>query len=90
MKTTTEFEEWFGYFDPTEIEMLYHMYMAVKDGKSYEPFCVEVEGEKMIISCSTNKEIRLLIASNKAKGCFLDQLNKQCGGDVEFKYELTR
>lgn len=88
MRTTTEFDEWLRYFDPKDIPLLYHMHLAIRDGNSHEPFRVEVEGEKMIISCSMNDEIRLLIATDKARKCFLAHLNEFGGGDIELKYGL--
>ena len=88
MGTTTDFYEWLRYFDPEDIPILYHMLIAVREGNSCDPFRVEVDGEKMIVSCSTNNEIRLFIASEKAKRCFLAELNEFAGGDIELKYAL--
>ena len=90
MRTTIEFDEWLRYFDPQDTPILYHMLLAIRDGNSYEPFCVEVDGEKMIISCSMTDEIRLLIASDKARRCFVARLNEFGGGDIELKYGLER
>lgn len=88
MRMTSSFEEWFEFFDPEDTNTLYQMFIAIRDGNSHEPFRVEVEGEKMIISCSMNDEIRLLIATGKARRCFLAHLNEFGGGDIELKYGL--
>ena len=89
MKTTNIFPEWFKYFDAEDLELIHQMYMAIRDGNSYEPFHVEVDGEKIFISCSTNSEIRLLIASVKARNCFFAQLREWAGYDIELKYEMN-
>ena len=88
MKTTTDFNEWFNYFDTEDVELLYQMYMSIRDKHSYEPFHVEDDGMKIFLSCATQSDIQLLIASEQARKCFVTQLNAWAGYDIELKYEM--
>ena len=88
MKISTEFNEWFNYFESDDVELVYQMFITVRDVISHAPFEVKTDGKKITLSCSINSEIRLLIASDKARKYFLLELNKWAG-DIELKYELA-
>lgn len=93
MSTTTDFKEFMDEVETDNYDELHSLKMAVEDEDNCGPFEVQKrdDNDKLIISICTS-DLKLLLASNKAKKYFLEFIESEFGGElgIEGEYEFKR
>ena len=94
MATITDFEAWLDQADPEGHEEVYSLYRAVVDTTQMGPFqCKPAKGGNGLIVYADHIDDTLLLASDKAKSAFLNEIEKRYVNNdmnIEGWYEFNR
>ncbi len=88
----TDFNSWLDEASPDDFEEIYCIYRAVADNDSFGCYKCEENNGKFFLKADHVSET-LMLASEKAKNAFLEQIRKQyCDGtdDIEMWYGYSR
>lgn len=92
MATTSDFENWLGNLQETDIEGAHNLYESVTGRTEMGGFSCSENNGRLFVKSDFNDDT-LMLASEKAKEAFLKKLDNDYGGDfgwVGGNYEFKR